>query len=338
VRASRGVLNAAGDALTGADNVTSRWQLDVLGNWSGDAGQQASYHLFADADGDGTFDSGDDATVSADHHDTNAADEIESLSRTDDVGSNSVTEFVYDAAGNLVFDGRQFYTYDVFNRLASVAQPGTLDIGSTGLLEGEPGLKIVEFEYDALGRRVRTQRWPDTPGELGWKSTTEHVYGSGADVLEEYDITTNAAGEEVATLARWYIHGDSFPDPLALIDLTQAGDEPAGTPELLTYLKDALGSIGALVNAAGEIVERYEYSPYGQTAVLDAAGHRRVGFAPLTGAYWHDHDLDGDIDIADADHLEWCYGRSSLQCLFAHDRNADGLVFLDDGAMFAEFT
>ncbi len=48
------------------------------------------------------------------------------------------------------------------------------------------------------------------------------------------------------------------------------GDVAAGTPEVLHYLHDVLGSVVALTNASGDVVERYDYDPYGKTYITDS--------------------------------------------------------------------
>ncbi len=68
------------------------------------------------------------------------------------------------------------------------------------------------------------------------------------------------------------MHGESFPEPVALIDWTAAGDVASPTTaEVLHYIHDALGSVVGLTNAAGALVERYTYDPYGQTYIEDPA-------------------------------------------------------------------
>jgi RHS repeat-associated protein len=80
------------------------------------------------------------------------------------------------------------------------------------------------------------------------------------------------------TLAREYVYGNGFLDPVAMIDYTDAGDPeyPAGVPEVLHYVRDALGSVVGLTSQAdfnenppvpGTLVERYDYDPYGRTYI-----------------------------------------------------------------------
>ena len=108
-------------------------------------------------------------------------------------------------------------------------------------------------------------RWGDWAE--GAKLTT-HVYGGGAACLAEYD-STESEGE---TCERWFVHGPGFPDPLVLVDLTREGDRKVGEEEYLYYLKDLLGSVTALANSNGTVVERYVYDPYGGTIVTEPSG------------------------------------------------------------------
>jgi RHS repeat-associated protein len=252
VRASLGALNAAGDGLRVDLGVfTERWALDELGNWSAGT-NNISFRRFVDDDGDGEFDSGE-SSYYTDHHATNEANEIASRVTGDASGTDPAVRFGYDAAGNLVFDGERFYRYDAFNRVVKIHAPGSVHVYPSGELTGTPGAVQATFCYDALGRRVETVT----------SSTTRHVYGSGAETLVEYGVS---GGTE--TVLREFVWGTGgFPDPVVMFDLTAAGSEPAGTPEPLYYLKDALGSVGALTNASGAVVERYRYSPYGETTI-----------------------------------------------------------------------
>jgi len=96
---------------------------------------------------------------------------------------------------------------------------------------------------------------------------------------------------------------------VAMIDHTDMGDLPAGTPEVLHYLHDVLGSVVALTDSNGAVVERYDYDPYGATYILDPAGVPRQ-LLPVdpwaADGYFHDHDQDGDLDAADYADLVAC--------------------------------
>ncbi len=331
--ASQGELEPDSDGFV-ATPVATRWTLDDLGNWSAGP-DQVSVRRFADVAADGVYDAAADIPLTAEHHETNESNEI--VSRVTGGAGGCVARFVYDPAGNLVFDGERYYVYDAWNRVVSIHGRGDLSVDEDGHLVGDPGPSERQYEYDALGRRVRTIEHPTVPGGAagaGEPKTTRHVYGTGAAVLAEYD----EADDGSLTLGRWFVHGESFPDPLVMVDETDAGDEPAGTPEFLYYLKNVLGSVGALADAAGRVVERYVYSPYGETTILPAVGSPALPAAVPASAY-HDADLDGDIDLADMVHLYACRDSTPADpaCVFFHDRNGDHMIDVGDVEAFADF-
>ncbi|TWT45052.1 RHS Repeat protein [Phycisphaerae bacterium RAS1] len=168
------------------------------------------------------------------------------------------------------------YTYDEENRLTAATK-----------WDETP---LLEIEYDALGRRVSTHDHTGASDPCGWGSIgvspvkLRHVF-AGIETLEEY-VCCGAAypdcESEDWTLAREFLWGERFPEPLAMIDYTDAGDVPAvgssgGGAETLHFVHDALGSVIGLLDAGDpdatptpippKMVERYEYDPYGRTYV-----------------------------------------------------------------------
>ena len=101
------------------------------------------------------------------------------------------------------------------------------------------------YKYDALNRRI--QKMVVEPIE-----TTTNYYYSGDQAIEERDAN-NAV---IAT----YIFGISVDDLLQM----QRGSNT------YYYHKNHLGSVVALTDGSGNLVERYEYDPYGQPTILDA--------------------------------------------------------------------
>jgi RHS repeat-associated protein len=122
---------------------------------------------------------------------------------------------------------------------------------------------LHEYLYDALGRRILTH--DHTPATA---VQTRHVYGAGFEVLAEYESSDNWETED---LAREFLWGERFPEPLVLIDWT------TGPEKAYHYLHDHLGSVIALVDAGDpeakpepippRVVERYTYDPYGTTYI-----------------------------------------------------------------------
>jgi len=163
-----------------------------------------------------------------------------------------------DANGNLAADGSRTFAYDFANRLVAVAVPlpqrvaylplvqgGSTDVAVTA--EQTAGASFVpaaaptiRFAYDALGRRV---------ARITPSGTTRYIY-DGWQVIEEQgaDGTTQAS----------YVYGRSVNELLTM----QRG------AETYTAHTNALGSIVALSDASGAVVERYAYDPYGAPLMI----------------------------------------------------------------------
>ncbi len=193
------------------------------------------------------------------------------------VNFDDITDFAALLSGTQM--PAQKYVYDAENRLTAVT---TTD-----------DTPLLELRYDAIGRRVLTidhVGLGDPCGTSGGSAIlpiwTRHVY-SGIQVVAEYQACGLSSGGQTPatgwTLAREFIWGDRFPEPIALIDWTDAGDVAAGTAETLHYVHDPLGNVVGLSDAGnmaatppvpGKLVERYAYDAYGKTYVerWDATG------------------------------------------------------------------
>jgi RHS repeat-associated protein len=128
---------------------------------------------------------------------------------------------------------------------------------------------LLEIRYDALGRRVESVEHVD-PVDGSVRATpvvTRHV-NAWLTVVEEYDVTDYGGGQ-VNHRLREFVWGEGFPEPVAMIDWSSAGDEVEGQSEVLHYLRDELGSVVGLTNEAGAVVERYAYDPYGSAYIED---------------------------------------------------------------------
>ncbi len=141
----------------------------------------------------------------------------------------------YDANGNMVSktdsSGITSYVYDSENRLVQInTQPVT---GNS---------QLVTYKYDPFGRRIEK----NVNGVI-----TRYVYDR-EDILFELDGSGNIITE--------YLHGPGIDEPIAMIRNNQT----------YYYHADGLGSIVAITNATGAVVQRYEYDSFGQiTYVLD---------------------------------------------------------------------
>jgi len=144
----------------------------------------------------------------------------------------------YDASGNLTNDGSFVYTYDPENRLLTVVQGAT---------------PIAIYTYDAMERRI--SKYIDETD-----STTTYVYNR-SQVIAEYEDD----GIIGPVLARKFIYGPWIDEPVCM--MIPSGRTNAG---LYFYFFDGLGSVVALVNSSGNIVERYEYEAYGKVTIGNA--------------------------------------------------------------------
>ena len=110
------------------------------------------------------------------------------------------------------------------------------------------GSAAEQYGYDALGRRI----WTASGGV-----TTYSVY-DGAQVIA--DVTASGA------LLRSYTWGPGIDNLLALTVHT-------GTTARTYYaIKDHLGSVLAMVDTTGTVVEQYRFDAWGRTTVYDGVG------------------------------------------------------------------
>jgi RHS repeat-associated protein len=135
--------------------------------------------------------------------------------------------YTYDKNGNLLQkvtpDGVTTYSWDYENRLVKVVTSTT----------------TAEYAYDPFGRRIEKQ-----VTESGATTTTRYFYDNQA-ILFEYD--------EKGNIVNRYIHGSGIDEPLML---TIGKDK-------YCYHADGLGSIIALTDTAGKVVQTYEYDSFG---------------------------------------------------------------------------
>jgi RHS repeat-associated protein len=124
------------------------------------------------------------------------------------------------------------------------------------------------YSYDAVGRRTRSV---STIGPI----TTTRDYGlDGGEEIEERD-GTGAPQQQ-------YVYGASVDEPLVL-DRHLSGVGGPGDPleDRLFYHANTLGSVFALTDLSGNIVEGYQYDAYGRQTVYDPG---TASYVTFTGA------------------------------------------------------
>jgi len=171
---------------------------------------------------------------------------------------------VYDADGNMRWDGRMWHTWDAENRLVH-SEPGW--VGSTN------GAVRVVNSYDHRHRRIqkrvevltgRGAGYPFDPSQAGtWNTVKTHTF-----VYDGWNLVL----ETVA-------HADGSVDRIEYVwglDLSGTLQGAGGVGGLLFEVRngqifipcyDANGNVTEYVDAAGNIRAHYEYSPFGEIVV-----------------------------------------------------------------------
>lgn len=115
---------------------------------------------------------------------------------------------------------------------------------------------VTNYGYDALGRRYR--KVVDVNGVSGGPTETRFFLDGWREIEEQ-----TAGGSTLAT----YTFGTYIDDLSSMrrdVDLS-------GTPEDYYYHADDLGSIMAVSDATGSVVERYDYDDYGKPQIKNAS-------------------------------------------------------------------
>jgi RHS repeat-associated protein len=178
-------------------------------------------------------------------------------------GGTTTTRFTYDLAGNRLTAGASTYTY-ANNRLNGALHDTAGNI--TNLVRGTTTLRLSwnaqgqfvsvttnnvlaeSYAYDPLGRRVKT---------TADGTTVYHVY-NGDECAADLDSSGNPL--------RSYTWGQGIDNLLAMTVYSVSATN--------TYyaVKDHLGSVQALVNVSGSVVESYTYDAWGVTTIKNAGG------------------------------------------------------------------
>jgi RHS repeat-associated protein len=143
----------------------------------------------------------------------------------------------YDLNGNLTQKSTQHNIYDYRNRIVKATD----------------GSSTVNFKYDPLGRRIQKEV------TIGSQNKTTNFYYSGHQVIEERD------GSDQIT--RQLIYGNGIDEVIRV-------DKYNGTTSTPYYFHiNEIGSITAITDANGNIIERVYYDLYGMSTFKDASGN-----------------------------------------------------------------
>ena len=252
---------------------SQNWDLDPLGNWLTTDGQYGGFSFSEDR--------------------TNEHDDTNQLLGITPAGSSRIP-LAYDTKGNLIQDeSGAVLEWDIDNHLKS-----------------HTGLHTVNFEYDALGRRL----------SKFVTGTSKTLYiNHGNRVLEEY-----SQNGTTYNLERSYLFGTYVDDIVAKVE------NNLGNPTIQYYHSDRQFNVRGLSDSSGAIVEFYAYSPYGKQTIMNSTGtiipltaiSNNYGF---TGRY-----LDQETGLN--------YFRSRyFSCELGRFINRDSIGYLDGMNLYAGF-
>jgi RHS repeat-associated protein len=189
----------------------------------------------------------------------------------------------HDDNGNLTSDTERQYQWDAFNRLRAVFD--------------EAGTTIAIYLYDPGNRRMLKSVRKDTGGGATYDATA-YAYRDW-QVLEEASVF-GAASESSAIASaasstkptRQYVYGNYIDEPLVMdVNCDADGHLPgsdnfaASTCDTWTtgpldrryfYHQNTIYSVYGLTDPAAELVEAYEYDPYGRHVLITDGNDENV--------------------------------------------------------------
>ena len=218
---------------------------------------------------------------------------------------------VHDAAGNMTAvpqpdtpTSSYTLTWDAWNRLVKVADGTTT---------------IAEYAWDGSNRRIVKKIYA-----AGVLDETRHIYLSRSNQVLEERVDTSTSAD------RQFTWGTRYIDDLVL--RTRDTDANGTLDESLYALQDANWNAAALVSSTGTVVERFRYTPYGRSTVLDA--NFAADADGISDYDWEYRFTSREYDSETALHY--------FRARFCHDGmgrfvGRDPLEFVDGGNLFAGY-
>jgi RHS repeat-associated protein len=133
------------------------------------------------------------------------------------------------------------------------------------------------MKYDVLGRRIQKSV------NIGSQTKIENYYHSGQQVIEVRDGNDQ--------LLRQYIYGNGI-DEIIRMDKYE-GD----TFTSYYYHTDANGSVTAITDADGKLIERITYDIYGMPTFWDAAGNKISKSSIGNNILFHGREYDTELNL-----------------------------------------
>ena len=246
----RGALNTNRTAISGTPEQEEDWTYDPTGNW--DTYQRKAAGLTT-------------VDQTRTHNEANEIETLDGLS----------APLAYDPAGNMTeipigeipADGHYEATWDAWNRLVRLKTPGAGSSSSSSSSSSPPAPPAldVKYEYDGLTRRTRknilvgsTTGLVDYYYNLAWKCVEQRR--AGGNCPERQFVWGVRGRNDLVVRDRYYGQSSSSNSSCSI-----------SSKERHYALNDAMGSVTAISSAAGSIVERYGYTAFGESQVMDAS-------------------------------------------------------------------
>jgi len=195
----------------------------------------------------------------------------------------SPENFVYDADGNILTDGRWNYWWDGENRLVAMETYGNQPGNTTGVWNSGVPLQHIDFSYDYLGRRIdkAVSAWNGSAFSLA--SETRYVYDHW-NLIGDFAVSGSTL-----TLAHTYLWGIDLSGNRhgaggvgGLLAMVTA----SGSVELPVY--DGNGNVMGLTDRnTGQLTACYEYSPFGEL-LRDTGTYAKVNPFRFSSKYTDD--------------------------------------------------
>lgn len=180
--------------------------------------------------------------------------------RTSQTDANGTIRYEYDGRGRLVKAGQTTFSYDEVGNVVSKKDKGRSTSykydDENRLLEVRAGKTTIRYAYDGDGNRVRR----DVKGQV-----------------------TNYLNETIAGLPQVIAeYGKDGKMSHYLLGGSRVGQRSA-SGETVYFLEDHLGSTRCVVDAHGQVVARYAYSPFGEPMLVQGTAQTDSLY---TGELW----------------------------------------------------
>jgi len=250
------------------------------------------------------------------------------------VNSDS-THVSHDAAGNMEkvpqmsegkAAGHREHTYDAWGRLVISESPGST---------AEAPINRTVMTYDGLGRRIT--KAASGSAEMDY---TYHYYYDGQQVIE---VRNETATEQ--QLLKQNVWGTQYIDELVQIAINQdpLDDDEDVCERVFWVSHDANYNVVGVFDNGGNLIERYEQTPYGRRTVYsrgwllcDFDNDGEVGqgdndiylteFGTSDPASIADVTGDGEVDISDFQVLQGTYGDTTAADSLVHNASANSFA------------